>query len=203
MTKLTVKKQLSSIKSFVEGFLMKYFISFLLLLLVYSCSTEPVETGPFHDSYYCEFDERYYPNLSTYYQDCKEEFAEEHRKLDSIMRVHRAEKKISNDCLIDEVWYTSKLYTDSRLVSLQFSFIQDDSNMRMFFLAGYVDLNEYDVDYHQGAAQRNEYVCSNLFPPNIDSVFADSSCADTLGIRSLINVFENFPDSLCEEQINN
>lgn len=186
---------------------MKYFViyyTFLLILFFVSCATEPVETGPFRQkTYKCELNGIEYVDTISYDILCNEENAERSRLSDSIMKSHLSEKRISNDCMIDEVWYTSKLYTDSRLVSLQFSFMQDDSNMRMFFLAGYVDLNEYAVDYHQGAAQRNEYVCSNLFPPNVDSVFADSSCADTLGIRSLIDIFENFPDSLCEERINN
>ena len=52
---------------------MKYFISFLLLLLVYSCSTEPVETGPFHDSHYCELNNVSFDSWSEYDFYCNSE----------------------------------------------------------------------------------------------------------------------------------
>ena len=51
---------------------MKYFISFLLLLLVYSCSTEPIETGPYN-SYYCELNGETYSNSYYHYLYCNPE----------------------------------------------------------------------------------------------------------------------------------
>ena len=52
---------------------MKYFISFLLLLLVYSCSTEPIETGPYNNSYYCELNGETYSNSYYHYLYCNPE----------------------------------------------------------------------------------------------------------------------------------
>ena len=57
---------------------MKYYVNYIIplffLLFVYSCSTEPIETGPFNRYFYCElngavFTEElvynYYCNLSV------------------------------------------------------------------------------------------------------------------------------------------
>lgn len=52
---------------------MKYFISFLLLLLVYSCSTEPIETGPYSNSYYCDLNGETYSNSYYHYLYCNPE----------------------------------------------------------------------------------------------------------------------------------
>ena len=50
-----------------------YFISLLFLLFVYSCSTEPIETGPFHDWYYCELNNVSFDSWSEYDFYCNSE----------------------------------------------------------------------------------------------------------------------------------
>lgn len=56
---------------------MKYYVNYIIpllfLLFVYSCSTEPIETGPYSNSYYCDLNGEEYSNSYYHYLYCNPE----------------------------------------------------------------------------------------------------------------------------------
>ena len=167
-----------------------YFICFILLLLV-ACSTEPIETGPFRThTYKCALDGHEYDRYD-YDLFCNEEHADFTRVSDSILRIIITEPIIKKNCKIGNV----------RLES-EYRCITESLNVGIFFDSvryrhrKFRNNDSFFVEVNYG---KKKYSCLDLLPAGVDSVFTDSTCSDTLGIQAIIDVFANFPDSLCEE----
>ena len=177
-----------------------YFICFILLLLA-ACSTEPIETGPFHGAYKCDLDGIYYSYKADYDFYCDKERVEEYRKIDSMLESFRSQPKIEQECKINGALFDSRFYIQSENVgvSIRFGFdffsISAPSTLDSLFVEAY-SASQATVKETWAITK---YTCYNLLPAGVDSVFTDSTCSDTLGIQAIIDVFANFPDSLCEE----
>lgn len=171
--------------------LRNYFVCFILLLLG-ACSTEPIETGPFAP-YQCPLDGRVYQYKFEYDIYCNEDTARKNRQRDSLMRVLELQRVVKKNCKIDNVRLESEYRCETEWREVRILF---DSVTYHHLHGKYSYNNGFYVEVSYG---EKEYNCPDLLPAGVDSVFADSTCSDTLGIQAIIDVFANFPDSLCEE----
>ena len=185
-----------AIKPFAEEFLgmsslKKYSIFFLLLLV--ACSTEPIETGPFRkQTYKCDLNGLEYVDYSIYESLCTEEHAKTSKQLDSLLKEKIREPTVTKNCVVNEARLISKYYTKSKEFNIQIIF--DTTS----YIMGWIDGN-YWMTYNVTGLPTKKYQCPKFLPPDVDSTLTIPGCSDTLGLRSIIDVFENFPDSLCEE----
>ena len=180
--------------------LRNYSACFILLLLG-ACSTDPIETGPFQKDYRCDLNGRYYSDKTTYDYYCNEERVEQNRKIDSILKPFLSQPVIEQTCKINNAIFESHFYIQSEYVGASVRF---DSHFFIITAPSSLDSFGVEADWaNQSTAKHawtiTKYTCYNLLPAGVDSVFADSTCSDTLGIQAIIDVFANFPDSLCEE----
>ena len=167
------------------------FICFILLFLA-ACSTEPIETGPFRThTYKCALDGHEYDRYD-YDLFCNEEHADFTRVSDSILRIIITEPIIKKNCNIDNVRLESEYRCETEWLNVRILFDSIKYHLRRKY-----SYNEgFYVEVNHG---EKEYNCPDLLPAGVDSVFTASTCSDTLGIQAIIDVFANFPDSLCEE----
>ena len=176
-----------------------YFVCLTLLLIV-ACSTEPIETGPYRThTYKCALDGHDYEDQYSYDLFCNEEHIEFTRISDSISHILMTEKKINMYCKIDEAIIQSKLYTQSEHVSMSITFGSDFFMASISLSLDSIWTQSYFIYGESTKYTVKKYACPDFLPAGVDSVFADSTCSDTLGIQAIIDVFANFPDSLCEE----
>ena len=174
---------------------MRFFIGLTLFLLI-ACS-KPTD-GYWDWPRRCDLNNRIYTDIYTYNKYCNEEHAYEVDFGESIMREWMSQPHISKNCKIDDVRLISVFSPKSATIDMQIFF-----DSIIYDVVGYVVVNGNYWIRRDSDHISTKYTCSNLLSPDIDSVFVESSCTDTLGLRSVIDVFVNFPDSLCEEQPNN
>lgn len=171
---------------------LKKFSVFCTLLLV-ACSTEPIETGPFREqTYKCDLNGLEYVDYSIYESLCSEEYAETSKQLDSLFKEKIREPTVTKNCVVNEVRLISKYYTKSKEFNMQITF---DTKS---YIMGWID-GRYWMKCSVIGLPTKKYQCPKFFSSDVDSTLTTSGCSDTLGMRSIIDVFENFPDSLCEE----
>ena len=163
--------------------LKNYSISFLLLLV--ACSTEPIETGPFERSYYCDLDGTYYTHRD-FLENCA----------DSVTKGMLTAPSVSKRCSIDDAVFESLFYTFNNRIIINIFFRDSKLSFNMTE-ALYVN-DVYGVSV-RGEHQHDSYECLNILPQNADSILANPRCDDSAGLRSIIDVFAHFPDSLCEK----
>ena len=170
--------------------LRNYSACFILLLLG-ACSTDPIETGPFQKDYKCDLNGHYYSDKTTYDYYCNEEKLELVRREDSILKIWLTEPRIEKKCMIDNARLESEYRCKTESLNVWILFDSVTYRHRKFR-----NNDSFFVEVNHG---EKEYKCHDLLPAGVDSVFTDSTCSDTLGIQAIIDVFANFPDSLCEE----
>lgn len=175
---------------------MRFFIGLTLFLLI-ACS-KPTD-GYWDWPRRCDLNNRIYTDIDTYNYYCNEEHAYEVDINDIITRIRTSQPRVEKNCKIDDVQLKSNFYPKSGAIDLKISF-----DSVAYSVGWHVAVeNSYWIKRDSVGHISTNYPCSNFLPPNVDSVFMDSTCTDTLGLRSVIDVFVNFPDSLCEEQPNN
>jgi hypothetical protein len=172
---------------------MRFFIGLTLFLLI-ACS-KPADPGDWYSPRRCDLNNRIYTDVFTYNKYCNEEHAYE-KDINDTIGTWRNQPRVEKNCIIDEVRLISNFYYQRNVFDMQIVF-----DSVVYGVVGSVAVNGNYFFWSESANHISTiYTCSNFLPPNVDSVFMDSTCTDTLGLRSVIDVFVNFPDSLCEEQ---
>ena len=175
---------------------MRFFFGLTLFLLI-ACS-KPADPGDWGRPRRCDLNNRIYTDIFTYNKYCNEEHAYEKDINDFITNL-KYQPRVEKNCIIDEIKLTSKFYPQLESITMHIFF-----DSVFYDVVGHVVVDGYYWIQRDSVGHiSTKYPCSNFLPPNVDSVFMDSTCTDTLGLRSVIDVFVNFPDSLCEEQPNN
>ena len=179
---------------------MRFFIGLTLFLLI-ACS-KPTD-GYWDWPRRCDLNNRIYTDVYTYNKYCNEEHAYEVDIGESIMREWMSQPRVEKNCNVGKFWFQSTLFLergwlDVRIIFDSLSYHTERKNFsdEIFF----VEVKKFSGNVNLGIIKYN---CHDLLPLEMDSLFTDATCTDTLGLRSVIDVFVNFPDSLCEEQPNN
>ena len=167
-----------------------YFISLLFLLFVYSCSTEPIETGPFHDWYYCELNNVSFDSWSEYDFYCNSEGIQIY---DSLIKENKyiAQFYHKTECL-DSIKQSH--YLDYNTITGYFHYMM--SSEKLFFEFKRGNIYAFDKVGLFLSSEVNDVIDtipSTFFTPDpIETIDSASTCDE------LIAIFQSFYE-ICRE----